>query len=71
MKKAQCLGSAPKNGVKDRFFPDRGETAEDAIVNFCFKCDVTEECNEYGDRIGATVGVWGGVRRTRNNKEQE
>lgn len=64
MESAACHGSAT-NGSRDLFFPGPGETTEEVITRFCFRCTVRKECNDYADRVGAVVGVWGGVRRTR------
>lgn len=67
MKLALCKGTPTgeddeKKKKKDLFFPDRGETAEMAM-KICLDCTVKTECNSYADKIGATVGVWGGKRR--------
>lgn len=68
MRKAACNGIAFRiDPSKDPFFPGRGETPQEAISAFCFVCSVKPECNDYADRNNAKTGVWGGVRRTREN----
>ncbi len=72
MKLAKCKGIAfGKDPNKDIFFPGRGETPQEAIAAFCFECPVRKECDDYADRKGAKVGVWGGKRRTRENGSAE
>jgi hypothetical protein len=71
MTKAACRGEAFKSSSRDIFFPKRGETSEEAILKFCFACDVRDDCEQYADHIGAQVGVWGGKRRTRSTHGSE
>lgn len=68
MKMSACRGQAfGRNPDKDPFFPGRGETPQEAIAEFCFKCGVRPECKDYANRQNAKTGVWGGERRTREN----
>lgn len=72
MKYALCRGQAfSQDREKDRFFPGRGETPLDAVATFCFDCIVKPQCNDFGDRVGAKTGVWGGKRRTRQSHGNE
>lgn len=49
-----CAGQRP-----EAFFPERGESIEDARV-FCRVCPVQRECLEYALRNGEKHGIWGG-----------
>jgi WhiB family redox-sensing transcriptional regulator len=42
------------------FFPERGETAEDA-KRVCASCRVRRECLAFAVREGIPWGVWGGL----------
>lgn len=35
-------------------------------MRYCLACEVRKECNDYADRVGINVGVWGGKRRMRD-----
>jgi hypothetical protein len=41
------------------FVLDQGFTAQEARQRYCGRCEVREECLEYGKRTNS-VGVWGG-----------
>lgn len=69
---AACKGRAPirQPGVKyvDGFFPSVGETAEEVILRYCFRCEVSDECLDYANRKGITTGVWGAQQLTTPRK---
>jgi hypothetical protein len=59
----------PDGDTDDIFFPKRGETSEAAVLKFCLKCTVRDECDAYATEHDVNVGIWGGKRRTKANME--
>ena len=52
---AHCLGLDP-----DIFFPEQGESAEDARA-VCADCPVIDECLDYAIDTNQELGIWGGT----------
>jgi WhiB family redox-sensing transcriptional regulator len=55
--------SSRRPGHTELFFPDRGESLEEARA-YCRPCPVREPCLDYALRFGDSehnVGVWGGA----------
>lgn len=72
MEFAKCKGKAPirteDEEYVDGFFPSVGESAGHVILQYCFRCEVTDECLGYAERHGITTGVWGGIQLTTPRK---
>lgn len=62
------LQPAPR--VKDKFFPERGDTASEAQL-ICLGCTVRRQCGDYSQRIDADYGVWAGAIKKRGKDEAE
>jgi len=71
MNDAACRNTGYLLRQNDIFFPGRGETDEEAILGFCFKCTVKSECEAWGNSVNAVTGIWGGQRRTRGTHGSE
>jgi WhiB family redox-sensing transcriptional regulator len=67
MDQAACLDvdpelffpSPPSQVWGGRYGDDRAQAVK-AAIDVCKTCPVAAECLDYGQRIGATTGVWGG-----------
>lgn len=61
---AACVGAAYISTVNfretDPFFPEKGQSRDNAQKQYCMRCPVILECKQYGQAIDARHGVWGG-----------